>query len=161
MTLRKFIRLNFDGDVYSVQKHPRLHISKKDVVDAELDLLHFMCSQSGIRYSHFLLCNNECDYIYAENVALNFIYCMRQSKKLFKYHEKNIVKVDLLFPADDFKIFFIYSKASEAHVLSAFIHADTMTKAQEIFKKHMQELKELHPRKYKDLQCKFTIVHEI
>lgn len=162
MIARKFIRLNFDGDVFFITdiRRTKFTISEKEFDSGELDEMCFVCNKTGRMYSTFTI-NRNYVYSFAHKVSVHFLYCMNYSKKLFKYHEKNIRKISSLpFPPNNFKIYFVYCEVGE-HMLSAFIHADSESEAKEKIKAYIQEQKKLHPRKYKNLDSNFKIICEI
>lgn len=167
MTIRKFIRLNFKENCYFIFGNEfirhLLYFTKKLVDVNQLDLAQGGFERRGI--TRIYSCSG-CSVDYAEIVLFHFYHCMLSSKIFLEFPESYIFKLarqDVSLPCkpEDYKIFFVYSNSSPVFSVSAFIHADSITEAQVKFKEHIQELQELHPRKYKDLKCRFSVVHEI
>ena len=52
MIARKFIRLNFDGDVFFITdiRRTKFTISEKEFDSGELDEMYFVCNKTGRMY---------------------------------------------------------------------------------------------------------------
>lgn len=167
MKIRKFIRLNFKENCFYIfdnkdKKYP-FYFTKKLVNMDELNNSFGGFERKGAAFIYNRLL---CSIDYAAIVLFHFYQCMDSSKILVEFPRSYILKLarqggSLPHKPDDYKIFFVYSNSSPVFSVSAFIHANSITEAQEEFKKHIQGLKKLHPRKYKNLKCIFSVVHEI
>lgn len=176
MSIRSFIRLNFKEDCFSITKRVELKnytlnwfyfLTQKEVVEAELDSTFGGCERRG----GAVVCGTiEGDISslsdYPQKVLILFSECVHQSKIYLDYPRSVLRKMfrkkeSLPYPKDDFKIYFIYSNASPQYSLSAFIHAEDENEAKDKFRAHFLQLKKEHPIKYKELKCRFSIVHSI
>ena len=173
MSIRSFIRLNFKEDCFSIIKRVKLNnstlnwfyfLTQKEVIENELDVCSGGCEK---RYL-VSVCGNldGCYSKYPTKVIALFSKAMQQSKISIDYPRSLILKMlrkkeCLPCPKDDYKIYFIYSNASSQYSLSAFVHAEDENEAKNKFKAHFLQLKKEHPIKYKELKCRFSVIHLI